>query len=87
MSQHHEQRLLDHQDEVLEEVGIGELAYVRELTRNDICSLFPESDLSGIELPSWALVSADGTPIVLTDTRFAALAEAFEHKLKTVSVH
>jgi hypothetical protein len=35
----------------------------------------------------FALLSASGTPILLTDSRDAALANAWAHDLRTVSVH
>ncbi len=35
----------------------------------------------------FALLSADGTPIVVTDSRDVALSSAWEHELTTVSVH
>ncbi len=35
----------------------------------------------------FALLSADGTPIMLTDTREAAVASAWSNELETMSVH
>ena len=35
----------------------------------------------------FALLSADGTPIMLTDTREAAVANAWDNELEMVSVH
>jgi hypothetical protein len=35
----------------------------------------------------FALHAADGTPIMVTDTREAAIANAITHELETVSVH
>jgi hypothetical protein len=35
----------------------------------------------------FALHAADGTPIMVTDTREAAVANAITHELETVSVH
>jgi len=32
-------------------------------------------------------LSADGTPIIITDSRDAALANAWENDLETVSLH
>jgi hypothetical protein len=40
---------------------------------------------SGLQL--FALLSAEGAPILLTDSRDAAVANAWEHKLQTVSLH
>jgi hypothetical protein len=49
--------------------------------------LFPQAPrlAPGIEL--FALHAADGTPILQTDSREAALANARDHELETVSVH
>ena len=38
-------------------------------------------------LKLFALHSADGTPIMLTDSLEAAVANAWSHELQTVSVH
>ena len=50
-------------------------------------TLFPQAPkiAPGIEL--FALHAADGTPIMLTDTREAALANAWSQELEAVSVH
>jgi hypothetical protein len=38
-------------------------------------------------LKLFALLGADGTPIMLTDSRDAAIANAWENQLQTVSLH
>ncbi len=43
------------------------------------------SSQPGMQL--FALHAADGTPIMLTDSREAALANAWSQELETVSVH
>jgi len=35
----------------------------------------------------FALVNADGAPIMLTDSRDTAIANAWEHQLQPVSLH
>ncbi|PIK72365.1 NADH oxidase, partial [Methylobacterium frigidaeris] len=49
--------------------------------------LFPEApDLTpGLDL--FALLSASGAPILLTDSRDAAFANAWAHDLQALSVH
>jgi hypothetical protein len=48
--------------------------------------MFPQVKIpEGIEI--FAVHGADGTPIALTDTRFAAIASAKEQNLELVSVH
>ena len=68
-------------------MGGGKLAYVRSMQSDDINRLFPQApDLApGIEL--FALLGADGTPILVTDSMDAALANAWENDLETVSLH
>jgi hypothetical protein len=50
-------------------------------------ALFPQ--LSGLRpgLQLFALLGADGAPILLADTKDAAVANAWEHQLATMSVH
>lgn len=73
--------------EELAQIGEGEVAYLKLMRSEDIRRAFPQApDLApGIKL--FALLSADGTPILLADSKAAALANAWEHELETVSVH
>ena len=73
--------------EALAHLGGGRLAYVRTIKSEDVANLFPQAPKieAGIEL--FALHAADGTPIMLTDTREAALANAWSQELEAVSVH
>ncbi|MES2907192.1 MAG: DUF1150 domain-containing protein [Pseudomonadota bacterium] len=73
--------------DTLADFGNGRLAYVRALRSEDVPSLFPQAPHMAPGLELFALLSADGTPIVLTDTREAALANAWQNDLVTVSVH
>jgi hypothetical protein len=68
-------------------LGDGEVAYIRQLDSDAAERLFPAlSDApKGIDL--YALLGADGTPIALTDSRTAAIANAIENDLVPVSVH
>jgi hypothetical protein len=68
-------------------LGDGEVAYIKQLDSNAAERLFPalESAPEGIDL--YAVLGADGTPIALTDSRNAAIANALENDLVPVSVH
>ena len=68
-------------------LGGGKLAYVKIMQSDEINRLFPQApDLApGMEL--FALLSADGTPILVTDSKEAAIANAWENELETVSLH
>jgi len=73
--------------EQLAHLGGGSIAYVKPMLSDEVQRLFPQiTDLQpGLQL--FALVAADGTPIMLTDSKDAAIANAWEHQLQTVSVH
>jgi hypothetical protein len=74
-------------DEQFAHLGGGSLAYLREIRSEDVARLFPQAPPVEPGLQLFALLAADGTPIVVTDTKAAAIANAFEHELMTVSVH
>lgn len=69
------------------QLGDGKVAYLRRITSDDVRALFPEAPQLAPGLRLWALLSADGTPIMLTDSREAAMANAMEAELTTLSVH
>jgi hypothetical protein len=73
--------------EALAHLGDGEIAYMKTIRSEDVRALFPQvPDIEpGLEL--FALHAADGTPIMLTDSREAAIANAASQKLEMVSVH
>lgn len=73
--------------EELAGMGSGDVAYIREMSPSDV-EKFISDDLElepGMKL--WALVAADGTPIALTDSHDAALANAWEADLTALSLH
>jgi len=68
-------------------LGDGAIAYVRSMRSEDVSRLFPEAPEMEPGLTIFALLSADGTPIVLADTKESALANAWQNQLQTVSLH
>lgn len=68
-------------------IGDGQVAYLKPIKSDDIATLFPGAPTVAPGLNLFALLSADGTPIIITDSRDAALANAWEHDLETVSLH
>ena len=73
--------------EALAHLGDGRLAYVKAINSEDVAHLFPQAPKIEPGITLFALHAADGTPIMLTDTREAALANAWSHELEAVSVH
>jgi hypothetical protein len=49
--------------------------------------LFPQAPVIRPGLELFALLSADGSPIMLTDSKDAAIANAWQQELETVSLH
>jgi hypothetical protein len=68
-------------------LGDGAVAYVKAMNSEDIARLFPQAPALRPGMQLFALLSADGSPILLTDSRDAAIANAKEHELQTVSLH
>ena len=68
-------------------LGGGEIAYVKSVRSEDVKGLFPQAPSMAPGLQLFALHAADGTPIILTDSRESAIASAREHELNTVSLH
>ena len=73
--------------DALAQLGDGRLAYVKTIRSEDVAQMFPQAPRIEPGVKLFALHAADGTPIMLTDTREAALANAWSHELEAVSVH
>ena len=67
--------------------GDGSLAYVKTIASEDVARLFPQAPEMRPGLTLFALLGADGSPIMLTDSKDAAIANAWENELETVSLH
>jgi hypothetical protein len=68
-------------------LGDGEVAYIKQLDSDAATELFPALDDAPEGIDLYAVLGADGTPIALTDSRGAAIANAIENDLVPVSVH
>jgi hypothetical protein len=68
-------------------LGDGAIAYVKSIKSEDAQRLFPQAPAIRPGLDLFALLGADGSPIMLTDSKDAAIANAWEHQLETVSLH
>jgi hypothetical protein len=73
--------------EALAHMGDGRLAYVRQIRSEKFAEIFPQAPQIEPGVDLFALYAADGTPIMLTDTREAAVANAWSQELEPVSVH
>jgi len=68
-------------------LGGGRIAYVRPISSDALKAAFPNAPELAPGLELWALLGADGTPIMVADTRDAVVQNAWEHDLETVSLH
>lgn len=68
-------------------LGDGALAYVKPIDSEDVPRIFPQAPPLRPGIKLFALLGADGSPILLTDSKDAALANAMENELQTVSLH
>ena len=73
--------------QALAQMGGGKIAYVRAIRSDELNRLFPQAPTLQPGLDLFALLGADGTPIIVTDDRNTAIANAWEHDLVPVSVH
>jgi hypothetical protein len=73
--------------DALAHLGEGQVAYVRAIRSEDVRKLFPQAPEMAPGLKLFTLNAANGTPIMLTDSREAALANAWSQELEAVSVH
>lgn len=74
-------------DEEFADLGAGQWAYIKTLTSEEARVAFPcvEDLPPGIDL--YALLAADGTPIVLTDDEDTAIGHAIGDELEIAQVH
>jgi hypothetical protein len=74
-------------DEEFADLGHGEWAYIKALTSEEAKIAFPSvHDLpAGIDL--FALLAADGTPLVLTDDEGTAISHAVGDDLEIATLH
>jgi len=80
-------KIINITQDALAHLGDGRIAYVKPIQSEDVRTMFPQAPNIAPGLKLFALCAANGTPIMLTDTREAALANAWSQELEAVSVH
>jgi hypothetical protein len=73
--------------EALARLDGGRIAYLKQIRSEEVSSLFPQIPEIGPGFSLFALLAADGTPVMITNTREAAIASARDNQLELVSVH
>lgn len=73
--------------EELMAMGDGETAYLRKFRAGELRKMFPQTAELHPSVELFALFGADGTPLILADTRDAVLSGAWDHKLTLSALH
>jgi hypothetical protein len=68
-------------------LGEGRIAYVKPMLSEDVSRAFPQAPKIQPGLHLFGLFAADGSPILITDSREAALVNARDNDLQMVSLH
>lgn len=68
-------------------MGEGEVAYIRQISSEEINERFPLEQKLEPGQSLWALFSADGTPIYLSDDRTSTFFRAAEDDLSPATLH
>ena len=68
-------------------LGGGRIAYVKSIRSEDVATMFPQAPALAPGMKLFALHGADGTPIMLADSREAVMANASQNDLMPLSVH
>ncbi len=63
------------------------MAYVRQVTQDEVMEMFPEAPEIPKDQELWALLDIQGQPIALAGSESAAKLSAMRHDIETVSVH
>jgi len=74
-------------DEQFAHLGGGLLAYVKPMQSEEVGKVFPNAPEIQPGIRIFALIGADGNPLLLSDSRDAAVAGAIESKLEMISLH
>lgn len=74
-------------DEEFADLGAGEWAYIKTLTSEEAQEAFPSVDDLPDGVALFALLAADGTPLVLTDDEGTAISHAMGDDLELAQLH
>jgi hypothetical protein len=73
--------------DLLAQIGVAKVAYVKPIRSDDVSRMFPDAPPLPPGIDLFALISADGSPIMVTERREDAEAGAWQNELETVSLH
>jgi hypothetical protein len=73
-------------DEQFAHLGGGTLAYIKPMVSDEIRRIFQNAPVMAAGLKLFALFAADGSPLMLSDSREMAVANALESNLELMSL-
>ncbi|WP_284178293.1 DUF1150 family protein [Rhabdaerophilum sp. SD176] len=73
--------------EALAAMGDGELAYMRAFRAAELRHLFPQTEKVHPSVQLFALFAADGSPLMLADSRELVISGAWQNDLDMATVH
>jgi hypothetical protein len=68
-------------------LGDGKVAYIKPIKSHEMRLMFPQAPELEPGFDLWVLLGADGTPIMVSDSREAVVSNAQQADLTTVSLH
>ncbi len=74
-------------DEQFAYLGRGVIAYVKPMLSDDVKRIFPQAPEIASGVRVFALLGADGVPLILSDSRDMTIANAIENNLEMLSLH
>lgn len=80
----HDSKLNTHSVEQLAQMGADAIAYMREMTTEEIRDAFPQTPELENGQTYWALFGADGAPLMLASERVDIASSAFYNNLKAI---
>jgi hypothetical protein len=69
------------------QLGDGKVAYIKPIKSDDMHRMFPQAPELEPGFDLWVLLGADGTPIMVSDSKEAVVVNAQQADLTTLSVH
>jgi hypothetical protein len=81
------ERMVHLSEQEFAHLGEGMVAYVKPMDSTEAKRLFPQAASLQPGMQLFALLAANGAPIMLADSKDAVIHTAWEQELATVSVH
>lgn len=69
------------------QLGDGKVAYIKPIKSDEMHRMFPQAPELEPGFDLWVLLGADGTPIMVSDSKEAVVVNAQQAELTTLSLH